>query len=90
MKFVKVESSQISRIGFEFTLADTHGTLVVVFHDKNRVETSAYRFRDVPANYVVRMVYSKSTGSTFDQLIKKGGFAYDKLPEIPALEGVAA
>lgn len=70
--WMPVTSSNLEAVRYRGTYAKGH--LDVKF--KNG---TVYRYSDVPVDIVVPLLNAKSIGSAFNQLIKKSGFAYEKI-----------
>lgn len=70
MERTKVESSDVRSIGH-------HGdTLEVEFRNG-----AVYRYQGVPAEVHQELVGSESIGSAFARLIKRGGYAFERLED---------
>lgn len=70
MNYLPVVSSQISHVGYDIDSK----TLGVKF-----ARGGEYHYSAVPVEVAGKVVFSKSVGSTFDKLIKKGGYEYKKV-----------
>ena len=79
MKPVKVESSNITALGY------TGGDLYVRFK-----ATGVYRYRNVPPQVVLAVVFAESPGGALNTLVKKEGYAYEQVPSPFADDKVAA
>ena len=69
MAFLPVVSSMITRLQYE---RETK-VLTAVFGER------FYTYADVPSDVVLDVLFADSIGSTFDKLIKKGGFAFQEI-----------
>ena len=69
MAFLPVVSSMVSRLQYDRNTR----VLTAVFRDR------FYAYADVPADVVLDVLFADSIGSTFDKLIKKGGFAFQEI-----------
>ena len=70
-----VSSAMLSSVGWN---PDTR-RLVVQFG-----EDSFYEYSDVPADVAARIMFARSHGQTFDQLVKKAGFPYRRVSRADA------
>ncbi len=68
MKPVIVDSSNITALGYK------EGDLFVRFKG-----TGTYRYKAVPLEVAARVVFAESPGSTLNELVKKPGFAFEKV-----------
>jgi hypothetical protein len=73
LRFYRVRGSQqIERVAYD----PASHTLFVKF-----VGSSLYLYRGVPAESVAGFLFADSVGATFNELIKKGGYEYEKLAQ---------
>ncbi len=75
MAFVPVVSASLTAVQYE----REQQRLVVQFGE------NWYEYDDVPSDVVLDFMFAYSIGSTFDRLIKKGGFSFRKIPSAEAL-----
>ena len=75
MAFVPVVSASLTAVHYE----REQQRLVVQFGE------SWYEYDAVPGDVVLDVMFADSIGSTFDRLIKKGGFPFRKIPATEAL-----
>ena len=75
MAFVPVVSAALTAVHYE----REQQRLVVQFGE------SWYEYDHVPGDVVLDVMFADSIGSTFDRLIKKGGFSFRKIPSAEAL-----
>jgi hypothetical protein len=66
---IPVESSNISKLGYD----NVNKIMHVEFKSGTR-----YRYFDVTYQIYTRVLNADSVGSTFNLLVKKGGFKYEK------------
>ena len=74
MAFVPVVSAALTSVHYN----REQRRLVVLFGE------SVYEYTDVPGDIVLDFMFADSIGSTFDRLVKKGGYAFRKIPAIEA------
>lgn len=67
-----VKSSQIKSIGYD----EASRELLVKFHNGG-----VYSYSLVPADVYEKLVASESIGKAFGSLIRKGGYAYNAIPQ---------
>lgn len=65
LTWTNLASSKISRVKFEPNKHDLRGDLLVEFN-----EGKVYRYKDVPANTVERLVHASSPGKYFDDNVR--------------------
>ncbi len=75
MAFVPVVSAAMTAVKFD---RET-GRLVVQFG-----EDSFYAYDNVPDEVVLDVMFADSIGHAFDKLVKRGGFAFRKIPQAQA------
>ena len=75
MAFVPVVSAALTAIHYD----RERQRLVIQFGE------SVYEYTDEPGDVVLDVMFADSIGSTFDRLVKKGGFAFRKIPAAEAL-----
>lgn len=46
-----------------------------------------YAYQEVPAQVVAAVMFADSSGTAFDELVKKGGFKYEKITPEEAFGG---
>lgn len=76
MAFVPVVSAALTAVHYE----REQRRLVVQFG-----EEAVYEYDDVPSDVVLDFMFADSIGSTFDRLVKKGGYSFRKIPATQAL-----
>lgn len=64
-----VDSSNLKRIGH-----DGEKTLVVEFHNG-----TSYKYTGVPADVLDQVRFGVSAGQAFNRLVKKPGYAYERV-----------
>ena len=75
MAFVPVVSAALTAVQYE----RERQRLVIQFGE------SIYEYTDVPGDVVLDFMFADSIGSTFDRLVKKGGYAFRQIPAAEAL-----
>ncbi len=75
VKMEKVESSQISEIGYDEAAKELH----IRFRPMMQSAGSHYVYSDVPAHIHRGLLSADSIGSFFHSKVKKGGFAYRRI-----------
>ena len=70
MNYINVRSSQIKFIGYD----KENSKLGIIF-----TGGAEYHYTAVPVAIAGELVFSSSIGSSFDRLIKKGGYEFKKI-----------
>lgn len=71
MRLLPVESKMLAMIGYN---KDTE-VLVTQFNHGSGL----YKYRDVPEGVFVSVITAESQGVAFDQLVKRGGYHFEKI-----------
>ncbi len=71
MAFLPVVSSALTAVDYD----RANGRLKVKFGE------AVYEYLNIPDNVVLDVLFADSIGSTFDRLVKKGGFGFRRLTD---------